>query len=266
MQGSLKSGPSITLFIKTRGLLFIVLLAMGFYPAFAQQNYTPASIHSHNDYAQPQPFYNAFNAGAGAIEADVYLRNGILMVAHNPSDIKPELTLKAMYIDPLQKELGKRTGPLNLLIDLKERYTTLLPQLIRELEPLLPFIKKGHNRPLFIIITGNRPPPAEYNNYPAYILFDDDLQLPHNPDQWKRVAQVSLNFENYSKWKGEGVLPIQDERLLKAVINAVHVAGKKIRFWGAPDNAAAWQKLMALNADILCTDKVTELTDFINKP
>jgi glycerophosphoryl diester phosphodiesterase len=252
--------------IKAAIALLIAWLVMGLQPVFAQQKYTPAKIHSHNDYAQPLPFYNAFKAGADAIEADVYLRNGVLMVAHNPADIKPELTLKAMYLEPLQKELGKRPGALNLLIDLKERYTTLLPQLIRELVPLLPFITAGNNSPLIIIITGNRPPPAEYNNYPAYILFDDDLQLPHTTGQWKRVAQVSLNFENYSKWKGEGALPLPDERLLKAVINSVHAAGKKIRFWGAPDNAAGWQKLMALNADILCTDKIDELAGFIHKP
>jgi hypothetical protein len=89
------------------------------------------------------------------------------------------------------------------------------------------------------------------------------LQLPHTLQQWQRVAQVSLNFANYSKWRGEGVLPLRDEKVIKAVINAVHLTGKKIRFWAAPDNPTGWQKMMDLNADILSTDKIDELVNAI---
>jgi alkaline phosphatase len=136
--------------------------------------------------------------------------------------------------------------------------------LLEELKPLKNLIKTdNNNNPLRIIITGNRPPPAEYYAYPPYITFDDDLQLPHNSNQWKRVAQVSLNFENYSKWRGEGTLTQVDERVLKSVINAIHASGKKVRFWAAPDNIAGWQKLMELHADILSTDKIDELKELL---
>lgn len=248
-------------------LLFIFLLIIfDLQPLRAQEKYTAASIHSHNDYSRPDPFYHAFNAGVGAIEADVFIRNGHLLVAHDSSGIKQELTLKKLYLDPLKKELSNRPRPVNLVIDLKEAYGELLAELMRELEPLKSFINTDNKQaPLTIIITGNRPPPSEYNNYPSYILFDDDLQLPHNPNQWKRVAQVSLNFANYSKWKGDGTLPLRDEKLLKAVINSIHMSGKKIRFWAAPDNQAGWQKLIALGADILNTDKIDLLINTIVK-
>lgn len=238
----------------------IILSLIIFTSVNAQAQYTPANIHSHNDYTRPNAFYHAFNAGAGAIEADVYLRNGRLVVSHDTPTVDHYITLQKMYLEPILKEMKVHPRPLNLLIDLKEDYGPLLNELLKELAPLKSLIKDNNNQnPLSIIITGNRPPPAYYNNYPSYITFDDDLQLPHTPNQWARVAQVSLCFENYSKWQGKGALPPTDEKVLKSVINAVHASGKKIRFWAAPDNPAGWQKLMNLHADILCTDKIEAL-------
>lgn len=244
--------------------LSIALFVIFTEPVPAQRKYTPADIHSHNDYSRPEAFYHAFNAGAGAIEADVYLRNGKLVVAHDTAAAKQFMSLDKMYLQPILKEFKTRPRPLNLIIDLKGEYAPILSKLLVELKPLKDLIHSGNNNNLLnIIITGNRPPPAGYNAYPLYITFDDDLQLPHTPGQWKRVAQVSLNFENYSKWRGEGKLPLVDEKVLKSVINAIHASGKKVRFWAAPDNIAGWKKLMELHADILSTDKIDELKDLL---
>jgi glycerophosphoryl diester phosphodiesterase len=244
--------------------LCIALLLVSFFSASAQKKYTAADIHSHNDYTRPEAFYHAFNAGAGAIEADVFLRNGKLVVAHDTLAASQHLSLDKMYLQPILKEFKTRPRPLHLVIDLKEAYGPILTELLKELEPLKQFIRSnGNHNPLTIIITGNRPSPADYAKYPSYITFDDDLQLPHTAGQWKRVAQVSLNFENYSKWRGEGSIPLVDEQVLKSIINAVHASGKRIRFWAAPDNAAGWQKLMELHADILSTDKIDELKELL---
>ncbi|MCQ6961423.1 hypothetical protein [Mucilaginibacter aquariorum] len=244
--------------LKSLPVLTLIFLFLS--PVYAQQKYTAANIHSHNDYSRPNAFYHAFDAGVGAIEADVFLRNGKLVVAHDTTDAKRLITLEKLYLEPIQKVMRDRPRPVNLVIDLKENYAPILTELLKELEPLKAFIKTDRsNSPLSIIITGNRPPPSEYKNYPSYITFDDDLQLPHNPEQWKRVSQVSLNFANYSKWTGNGSLPEQDEKVLKSVINAVHQSGKKLRFWAAPDNPAGWRKLMEFSADILSTDRIDKL-------
>jgi hypothetical protein len=155
-----------------KSVLIILLIITCLHPVRSQQKYTPASIHSHNDYSRPDPFYHAFKAGVGTIEADVYLRNGKLMVAHDSADIRPERTLKTLYLDPLKKELTSHARPVILMIDMKEAYGPLLAQVLNELEPLKPFIKADNNQaPLSIVITGNRPPPSQYQNYPSYIFF-----------------------------------------------------------------------------------------------
>ncbi len=41
--------------------------------------YTIANTHSHNDYEQPIPFWTAYNAQFGSIEADVFLVDGRLV-------------------------------------------------------------------------------------------------------------------------------------------------------------------------------------------
>jgi len=163
------------------------------------------------------------------------------------------------------KKNGKRK--VNLLIDIKENYKTSLQLLIKELEPLRKYLvtQKDKVKPVTILISGERPPPGEYKNYPDYIFFDDDLRLSHSPDEWKRVGLVSLSFERYSHWNGEGTISDKDKNMLVNVIDSVHHAGKKIRFWAAPDNENSWKLQMKLGTDLIGTDKIPELSAFLKK-
>ncbi len=154
-----------------------------------------------------------------------------------------------------------------LLVDIKENYKESLQLLINELEPLKKYLvsDKHFNKPLTILISGERPPPQEYKNYPHYIFFDDDLRVFHTPGEWKRVRLVSLSFERYSHWNGEGNLPDSDRKVLMHVIDSVHNAGKRIRFWAAPDNENSWTAQMKLGVDLVGTDKIQELSAFLSK-
>jgi alkaline phosphatase len=230
-----------------------------------QKNYTVSNAHAHNDYLHPIPFYTAFNAGFGSIEADVYPVNGILLVAHNKKDIHPQRTLKSLYIEPLLNELAKNSRHVKLLIDIKENYELSSQILLKEIEPLKKYLvtSKDADKPLTILISGERPPPAEYKNYPSYIFFDDDLKLHHTQEEWKRVGQVSLSFERYSAWKGENEIDKKDEKILQHIVDTVHYAGKTIRFWAAPDNEASWKLQMKLGVDLIGTDQIDKLATFL---
>ncbi|MEO8569079.1 MAG: alkaline phosphatase [Ginsengibacter sp.] len=250
-------------------IAFILCLNIVSINVFAQQKkYTVSNAHAHNDYMHPLPFYTAFNTGFGSIEADVYPVDGILYVSHNKKDIQPQRTLKSLYLEPLLNELAKdKHRHLKLLIDIKENYQLSLQILLKEIDPLKNYLVTPGDagKPVTILISGERPPPAEYKNYPGYIYFDDDLKLHHNAEEWKRVAQVSLSFEKYSAWKGENILNAKDKKLLQHVIDSVHHAGKPIRFWAAPDNQASWKLQMELGVDLIGTDKIDELADFLKR-
>lgn len=49
--------------------------------------------HSHNDYEQKQPFYAAYHLGFDSIEADVYIKDNELFVAHDWDKISPDAVL-----------------------------------------------------------------------------------------------------------------------------------------------------------------------------
>jgi alkaline phosphatase len=211
------------------------------------------------------PFYRAYNAGFGSIEADVFPVNGVLVVAHSKSEIKPEQTLRTMYLLPILKELtANESRNLSLLVDIKEDYKTVLPLLIKEIEGYEKYISTpNYTTRLTIIISGKRPPPNEYKNYPDFIFFDDDLKLKHTPDEWSRVGLVSLPFTKISEWKGENNINRKEKKQLRHTIDSVHSAGKPIRFWAAPDTEASWKLQMKMQADLIGTDKIEELANVL---
>jgi glycerophosphoryl diester phosphodiesterase len=246
--------------------LFIASLSLN---GFAQQKiYTVGDAHAHNDYMHPVPFYTAWNAGFGSIEADVFPVNGVLLVSHSKEALQPQRTLGSLYLQPLLKELQQHPNrKVNLLIDIKVNYKESLQLLLQELKPLKKYLVSDKNpgKPVSILISGERPPPSEYKNYPNYIFFDDDLRKSHTPKEWERVGLVSLSFERYSKWNGEDTLPKKDQDTLNHVIDSVHQAGKKIRFWAAPDNENSWRLQMKLGVDFIGTDKIQALSAFLAK-
>ncbi len=252
-------------------ILFACILC---FPVFSlqlsaqQKNYKVSNAHAHNDYMHPVPFHTAFHAGFGSIETDVYPVNGVLQVAHNKKDIQPGRTLKSLYIEPLLNELAKDSlRQLKLLIDVKENYKESLRILLEEIEPLQKYlvIKEKINKPVIILISGERPPPEEYKNYLGYIYFDDDLRLQHTPAEWERVGQVSLSFRRYSNWNGKDEINNHDKNFLQNIIDSVHYSGKTIRFWEAPDNEKSWKLQMELGVDLIGTDKIDELAEFLKR-
>lgn len=230
-------------------------------------SYNAGNAHSHNDYLNSQPFHNAYAKGFGSIEADVFPVNGTLCVAHHKKEIDPKQTLKTLYLDPLFNKLkNDNSQPVKLLIDIKEDYLLSLQLLIKELGPLRKYLSvPGKKRLITILVSGSRPPPGEYKNYPNYIFFDDDLKLPHTTFEWKRVGQVSLPFTRYSTWNGIGSIETKEKELIAKAIDSVHEAGKTIRFWAAPDNETSWLLQMKSGVDLIGTDKIDELSTFLRR-
>lgn len=251
--------------IKLSGLLFFSISLL--FACSPLRQYTTADVHSHNDYLNDIPFSQAFSNRLGCIEADIFPVNGILVVAHSKKEIQPLRTLKNLYLEPLLKKIiTDQSQRVRLLIDIKEDYPSSLLLLMKELEPLKPYLSvPGETKPVLILISGSRPTPAEYKNYPPYIFFDDDLKQPHDATAWQRVGLVSLQFSKYSAWKGENALEKKDRKKLKHTIDSVHLAGKPIRFWGAPDNEKAWKTQMKLGVDLIGTDKIDAISSFLRE-
>ncbi|MCY1539698.1 hypothetical protein D9M68_752980 [compost metagenome] len=147
----------------------------------------------------------------------------------------------------------------SLMIDVKEKWETAYPVLKRTIEQYGPvFNRKKRKDAVQIVMSGNRPDPSTFHQYPGWIYFDGLPHVGYTKKALKKISMISDNFASYSKWKGAGVLPAADRQQLLQVIEQAHALKKPIRFWGAPDTPTCWQTLVDLGVDIINTDKVKE--------
>jgi alkaline phosphatase len=246
----------------------ITLFCLQFF-VFAQgQEYSSSNIHSHNDYASKLPFYEAYSNETGVIEADVFLVNNELFVAHTSKEITPQNTLKNQYLDPLSnklKSLGAKAYPSNkpliLMIDIKTEADASLKLIAQQIKTYPDLIS---NKNLKVVISGNRPSPTTWKDYPDFIYFDGRLNENYSPEQLSRVEMISEDLKEITIWNGKGVMTQADAEKVQAIIKKVHDQNKKVRFWATQDNVNTWMTLMNLKVDFIGTDNVPELTHFIN--
>src|ERR1700722_5932498 len=66
--------------------------------------------HAHNDYLHQHPLFDALANGFCSVEADIYLTNGELRVAHILAATKPGHTLQSLYLAPLRVRVKQNVG------------------------------------------------------------------------------------------------------------------------------------------------------------
>jgi alkaline phosphatase len=233
--------------------------------------YSVQNAHSHNDYEQPRFFFDAYKAGFGSMEADIYLVDGDLLVAHGKNEIDPHRSLAAMYLSPLANNLKMNKGypyknhqaNLELLIDLKDPKDS--PAYQKAVTLILSYKALKGSKNLRITFTGNIPSDSVMAAATGMFYFDGVPGRSYSPDAQKRIYMLSDNFADYSAWKGEGEISKEDYQKLKSTVEAAHAAGKKIRFWNAPDNKTAWETMEKLGVDYINTDKIDALAVFLHK-
>ncbi len=250
---------------------FIALSLVFCLNATAQNRLSFNNGHSHNDYHQQSPLLNAYQAGMGSIEADIFLRNGLLCVAHDSTDISADVTLRKMYLEPLAESYtksGQRPYAddrlnLQLVIDIKENHQQVLPVLIRELEAFDDIFNSVSNpKAISIVISGDMPLPAAFKNYPDYISFDGRPYIRYSKKELKRIAMISDDLKKYTKWKGLGLLPKSEQKELKALVSRAHQLRKPFRFWGTKDNPETWAVLEKLGVNWINTDQPGKLRQY----
>jgi alkaline phosphatase len=231
-------------------------------------HYSVANAHSHNDYEQRVPFWMAYHAGFGSIEADIFLIDSVLYVAHDRNELKRGMKLRDEYLDPVLDCLRKNNGfpfadherKLQLLIDIKTDSIHTLDALIRLLEQYPSLIEC---KSLRWVITGSRPDESLFTGYPEWIRFDGELHKNYSKIALTKISLMSDDFEIYSQWKGKGNLAKEDQLILLNAVKKAHDLHQPVRFWDAPDNPDAWKQFMNLKADYINTDSIQKLATFL---
>jgi alkaline phosphatase len=235
--------------------------------------YTSSNAHSHNDYEQPIPFREAYSAGFGSIEADIFLVNGNdeLLVAHTPAELATKKRrLDSLYLIPIRDCIRKNHGQayanrskkLQILIDIK---TAPVPTLKKFIETIQRYPELTSTPSLRFVISGGRPNPDSFPSYPSFIWFDGELDKTYSKQALSKIVMMSDYLKRYTLWNGKEKLPEADADKLKAAVNKSHQLKKPVRFWDAPDNINAWNVLMGFKVDFINTDKIRELSEFLEK-
>ncbi|HEY4285510.1 MAG TPA: alkaline phosphatase [Puia sp.] len=234
-----------------------------------KERYTVANTHSHNDYEQSIPFWMAWQAKFGSIEADIWLQDGRLLVGHNREEIKAGRTLEEYYVRPLLSCVEKNSGHpysdttrrLQILIDVKADSVAALNALVALLNKYPALEQCAYVK---WVISGNRPSPDLYTSYPPFIAFDGILGHSYTPGALSRIVMMSDDLRSFTRWNGQTELPEADKKNIEAVVTRAHEQHLPVRFWDAPDTPAAWDQLIRLHTDYINTDHIRELATYLN--
>ncbi|OQP60753.1 alkaline phosphatase [Niastella populi] len=253
-----------------RKIMFLVA-AFSCSAAFAQpKSYSTNNAHSHNDYQQSAPLFSAYNLQFGSVEADVMLANDELLVAHTERDIPQHRTLEELYLKPIQGYIQTNKGypyadtsrSLVLMVDIKSE---AIPALNKIIDLLQKYPELTRSPKFKVLISGNKPYPNTYISYPSFVVFDGLLSNRYSKEALSRIAMLSDNFINYSKWKGNGPIPEKDLERLQKNINKAHSLGKLVRLWNVPDFDDAWTEVLKLGVDYIDSDSIKALAAFLKK-
>ncbi len=231
--------------------------------------------HAHNDYEHRRPLFDALSHGFCSVEADIYLVNGKLLVAHNRQDVKTERTLQALYLEPLRELAKKNHGKIYgaeprffLLIDVKSDFATLYPVLRKVLEDYSDILTRFENgkartNTATVVLTGNYSMPTVAAETNRLAGVDGKLKDLPSIKRGDAALWISDSWKPTFHWNGKGKMPDDERAKLRTVVERAHAQGKLVRFWAAPQTKEAWTELAADGVDLLNADDLAGLEKFL---
>ncbi|HET6859555.1 MAG TPA: phosphatidylinositol-specific phospholipase C/glycerophosphodiester phosphodiesterase family protein [Streptomyces sp.] len=238
--------------------------------------------HAHNDYEHPRPLLDALSHRFTSVEADIYLVDGQLLVAHDPVDLDPARTLESLYLDPLMARVRANRGtvhpgyrrPVQLLVDIKTEGAAAYLELHRHLRRyqwMLSTYAQGRVRhgAVAAVVSGDRAArvPMEAQRV-RYAFYDGRLEDLGADAPASFIPLISSNWTQSFTWLGVGPFPAAERARLHAIVNAAHARRQRVRFWATPDlpgpaRDAVWTELLAADVDHINTDDLAGLERFL---
>ena len=239
------------------------------------QNIILSNGYAHNDYWHKRPLFDALDKGFTYVEADVFLKGDKLVVAHYFLS-KKNRTLEELYLKPLlnyveenrKREHWINDYPITLMIDIKSNANKTyeaLELLLKKYKSILSGYEDGQLKlkNVTIILTGHKPNDILTKRTNRLVFMDDNLKNLGKDSSNHFYKTASCKYNNLLKWKGKGSIPEIDRKRLEYYVTKAHLQGKKVRLWASPENKAVWAELLRCNVDLINTDKLGELRNFL---
>jgi hypothetical protein len=258
-------------FLANLALLVLPALCLGAEPV------PLVHVHAHNDYEHKRPLLDALDHGFCSVEADVHLVDGRLLVAHDRNKVKPERTLQALYLDPLRERVKQNGGSVypagpefTLLVELISDWRTSYPVLrdiLKEYARMLTTFRSGvtETNAIRVIITGRRSREMLAGESVRYASLDGDLADLDSDAPAALVPWISSNWAQSFKWRGSDPMTEAEKLKLRAIVTRAHQQGRRVRFWGAPDQFQFWGEMLASGVDLINTDNLGGAQKFLLK-
>ena len=244
----------------------------------AQPAPAPAPLvraHAHNDYMHRHPLLDALDNGFCSVEADIFLVDGKLLVAHDLDKTRPDRTLQNLYLDPLRERVkangGRvyRNGPVfSLLIDIKDDGEMTYAALHKVLEQYADIftVFRGETveeSAVTAIISGSCPRETIAAQPVRYAAIDGRLPDLDSDASTNLLPWISSGWSSAFKWDGKGPMPPDEKAKLAAIVNKAHEKGRKVRFWGLPWRSTVWPVLYDAGVDLINADNLNGLRKFL---
>jgi hypothetical protein len=253
-------------------------------PARLDGDSTPtplAQAHAHNDYEHDQPLFDALSHGFTSVEADVWLVDGRLLVAHDRDQVKPGRTLSRLYLRPLAERVRQSGGSVypgwehtfHLLIDVKSEadstYRAIDAALGRYQRMLTRFTPGGvQGGAVTATISGNRDLALMESQQVRYAAYDGRLADLGSGAPASLIPLISDNWTKAFTWRGEGPMPADEREKLRSIVSEAHANGQRVRFWATPDSPGPareniWRAELEAGVDYFNTDHLGDLQQFL---
>lgn len=231
--------------------------------------------HSHNDYWQPTPLFHALENEMVSIEADIFLRNGQLLVGHSEEELREDETLDSLYLKPLaEAATEKNFRPIILMLDIKDKGAETYFELEKALDPYRDILTQyANNKTIYkhvtIILSGDRPMEIVKSKQQRFVFLDGRFNQEDLLSEASLMPLISDEWNKFFTWNGLGDMPEQEHHLLTKMVEQCHSNNKMIRFWGIPDkpetNERIWEVLDWAQVDLIGTDCPVCLKQFFNR-
>jgi len=246
--------------------------------AFAQTTAPIPHGFAHNDYLHKHPLHDALSNGFTNVEADIFLKNGKLIVAHIFPYFKGHRTLETLYLEPLAQRIAKNNGhvyagynsQMILMIDIKTNrdntYEALKP-LLEKYQWMLTHYENGKvvDGAVTVVLSGHKPYELIENAQNRLAFIDEDLRTINGDSVNHNVfAMASCKYSQLLKWNGNGSLSNSERQILLAYVAKAHRIGAKVRLWASPEKKEVWDELLSCGVDLINTDRLEMLRDYFS--
>lgn len=255
---------------------------------------SPKPIHSHNDYDRDIPLFRALSVGCTGVEADIWLINNDLQVAHTRRALKPARTLQSLYLNPIMIILNSQNkqnpnvnisepfiGVFNhapresliLLLDFKENADMLFPLVMAQLAP---FREAGYlthydgskivQAPLTVVASGEASRRLDLISTTNGTIFADapliDLAQPDSPynatNSFYASAPIARTIHGKIPFGG---MTNPQKNIVQALVKQAQSKGLRARFWATPSwpiglRDRVWKQLERSQVGMLNVDDV----------